>query len=440
MHFLKRNKAKTARDTAVDILINVTENGAYNNITLRTALQGETLSQQDKALVTEIVNGTLRNLIRIDYIINNQSKTPTKKLKPLILGILRASVYQLAFLDRIPAYSVINEAVEIAKGRGLSGLTGFVNGVLRGIQRSLSDIKYPDVKKDFTSYVSIYYSYPMWIVKYFETFLTKEEILNICEANSIPHKVSIFVNTLKTTKEQLIQRLTDEGVTLEEGRLENSFIIKEGLSLDSPSLREGLFLIIDESSIQAVTALNPKAGDTVLDMCAAPGGKSFLSAIIMGNKGEIISSDIHPHKIKLIKDGAQKLGISIIKTEIADAKELNSKKINIADCVLVDAPCSGFGILSKKPDIKYTKQEKDIKELSVIQQRILKNAADYVKPGGTLVYSTCTISKSENEDNVERFLQECGGDFTLERVETLFPTESSDGFFIAKFKKESARN
>ncbi|MGN1317974.1 MAG: 16S rRNA (cytosine(967)-C(5))-methyltransferase RsmB [Lachnospirales bacterium] len=438
------------REIAVFTISDIINQNAYNNILLRKnlGLHSE-LTTVQKAFVTQLVNGTLRNLIHIDYIINQFSKTPVKKMKPLILNTIRISVYQIIYMDKIPVSAACNEAVKIVKGHGFKGLSGFVNGVLRNIARNKDNIKYP--KENTKDFLAVKYSYPLWILDYWLEDHSFFEVSKMCEVNSNPPKISICVNTLKTDKIALAKMLREENIEVyEDTNLENSLYISKTNNLsETKCYKEGLFHIMDESSILACLLLAPKKGKRVVDVCAAPGGKSFCCGYLMENKGEIISRDIYTHKAELINDGAKRLGIDIISTEVFDATKNDNIK---SDYVICDAPCSGLGLVKKKPDIKYNKTKEDVESLSKLQREILSNVQNFVKDKGVLLYSTCTISHIENLDNVKWFCENF--DFELEDLTPFIPnnlkfettklgyieimpqTINSDGFFIARLRRK----
>ncbi len=426
------------REAAVYALMDIFEQEGYNNIVLRrTFKKNAEFTSVQKAFITEIVNGTLRNLILMDYVIDLFSKVKTKKMKPLILNILRISVYQLMFMDKVPVSAVCNEAVDIAKKRGFRGLSGFVNGVLRSISKNIDNIAYPDFEDDFANFISIKYSYPKWIVDYWLESLEKEQILKMCEKNGTAPKITVAVNTLKTTNNELLKILKDDGIFAEDaGDCENVLYISKTDDISkSKAYIDGLFHIMDKSSIFAVLELCPKEDDYIIDVCAAPGGKSFLCGYLMKNLGKISSRDIYEHKVKLISEGAKRLGIEILNSEMRDALEEYAEDFKKADKVIVDAPCSGLGLVRKKPDIKYSKNFEDIESLVSIQRKILTSSQNYVKNGGVLLYSTCTVSYAENEENVKWFADNF--DFELISQKQILPQDfDSDGFFIAKFKRK----
>ncbi|MDR2903693.1 MAG: 16S rRNA (cytosine(967)-C(5))-methyltransferase RsmB, partial [Clostridiales bacterium] len=402
-------KKANEREIAVYALMDITVDGGYNNIVLRKTLgRNDALSQTQKAFITELVNGALRNLLFIDEIINQFASVKTKKMKPLILNILRISVYQIKWMDKTPDFAVLNEAVNIARTKGFANLTGFVNGVLRNMLRNLDQIVLPDRAKTPVRHLSVRYSYPVGLteklIDYFGGDVDRTEQMMI--ANNRPPKLTVCVNPLKTTAEALAARLAEEGAAVAPGQLSPYALHLSGTAnmAKLPAFQEGLFHVIDESAMLSVQLLNPKKGQTMLDLCSAPGGKAFFAGYLMRNEGEIIAADIHEHKIALIEASAARLGLDIIKTALSDATVFHEEFEEKADVLLIDAPCSGLGLVRKKPDIKYTKTVEDISALARLQRELLAASWRYVKKGGTLVYSTCTLTKEENEDNMNWFM------------------------------------
>ncbi len=442
---------KNEREIAIKTLMNILNDNAYNNIALRNCFkENQDLNKIQKAFITETVNGTLRNLIFIDYIIDNYSKTKTNKMKPFILNNLRVSVYQIYFMDKVPEHAICNNAVELTKKYGFKGLSGFVNGVLRQIIRN----KEEDVLKDLDKimYLSIKYSYQKWMIQYWLSEHTYEEVEEMCKANNKSRKINFCINTNKTNLADLENILKDEDVTVEKSKIcDNSLTVSKVNDITKlKSFNEGLYHVMGETSQIAVDVLDPKENTKVLDICSAPGGKSFYMGYKMNNTGEIVSCDIYDHKIKLIDEGSKRVGLKNIETKINDATKLNNDFVNKFDYILVDAPCSGLGIVSKKPDIKLNKTFEDIEELSGIQKEIMSNAYKYLKEGGVLVYSTCTISKRENTNNVKWILENTNLELVdlNEEFENLandkgvieiLPTleNNSDGFYIAKFRRKN---
>lgn len=437
------------RETAAEVLISILDKKAYNNIALKTTLDASNLNSLQRAFVTELVNGTLRNLILLDYVISCFSKTPIKKLRPLILNILRISVYQILFLDKTPESAVCNEAVKIVKKRGFKQLSGFVNAVLRNIVRNKDNISYP--AENTSEYLSIRYSYPIQLIEYWLKELNYEQIEQLCISSAEPPDISACVNTIKTEPQALKTMLESENIAVfDSAILELSALrlSKTGDLSKSQAYNDGLFHVMDESAMLAVKALNPMPNERILDVCAAPGGKSFLCAYMMKNSGAIHARDIYKHKLELINSGAQRLGISIITTDIHDAAVVSDIEA-VYDKVIIDAPCSGLGLTRKKPDIKYNKKAEDIAALAQLQRDILKASSAYVKTGGTLVYCTCTISSKENLDNVEWFCNNFN--YKLDSLVPYIKAEipgrergyiqilpqmfGTDGFFIARMIK-----
>ncbi len=438
------------REIAVYALIDIVELSGYNNIVLRRTLKKyEGLTNVQKNFLTEVVNGTLRNLIYIDYVINEYSKTKTEKMKPIILNTLRIGVYQIHFMDRVPSHGICNSAVNFVKKKGFQGLSGFVNGLLRNIIRNKDENLLEGLKK--AEYLSIKYSYDIWIIKYWLSQFSYEVVEQICIGSNKRSGVTIAVNTLKTTKDKLKNELELKEIEVLDGILVNNALkLKNTRDISKlKSFKEGMFHVIDETSQYAVEILNPMANKKMLDMCSAPGGKTFNSSYNMDGTGEIVSCDIFDHKIELIEESIRRLGVTNIKTMILDGTELKEEFVDKFDYVLVDAPCSGLGIVSKKPDIKINKTFEDIQQLIPIQREILKNGIKYLKEDGVLVYSTCTISNKENIQNIRWILEEEDGIELVdlkeesklandEGVIEILPDDSKelDGFFIAKLRRK----
>ncbi|GFI61239.1 ribosomal RNA small subunit methyltransferase B [Clostridiales bacterium] len=440
------------REITAEILNEISEEAAYNNVALKKYLrQNGAMSRQDRAFVTQCVNGTLRNLIFIDYVIDLFSKTEIKKIKPFILAVMRSAVYQMFFLDKVPDSAACSEAVKLVKKRGLSQLSGYVNGTLRNIARNKNNIELPH--KGTLEYISIKYSYPSWILKMWLSSYDYETVEKICAAGNMPPDVSLCVNRLKMSADELINELEKLDIKVERGIYSEDFIHIKGSSdltkLDA--FNNGLFHVQDESSALAVRLLDPQPGEKILDVCAAPGGKSFYAAEKMDNTGCIDSCDIYQHKIELIEQSAVRLGISIISAMVKDGTQIYPENLEKYDRVLVDAPCSGFGLIRKKPDIKINRTGNDIDSLAELQKKILDSSAKYVKKGGVLVYSTCTICRKENENNMKYILDK--GEFEPVDIREYLPEElkphakdgciqllpgmqKTDGFFIAVLKKK----
>ncbi len=443
-----------ARETALKILYDITENQAYSNISVNRHLENEKLREIDRSFATELVYGTVKWLLQIDYIIGKYSSIKLKKLSPWIKNVLRLGVYQLLHTDRIPVSAACNTAVDLAKRYGHQASSRFVNAVLRNVAKNKDSIPYPD-KNDIVSYLSILYSHPVWMVeKWIELFGTEFTEKLLKSNNQVPDFI-IRTNTLKTDRNTLLDMLHKEGISAEPGRyVEEAVILKNPSSIANlEAFKKGYFQVQDESSMLAAKILDPREGETVIDVCSAPGGKATHMAQLMNNKGTVIARDIYQHKLNLIEQSCSRLGIDIIKTDIHDACSLDDTLVGKADRVLIDAPCSGLGIIRKKPDIKYSRTDNDLKEITVLQRDILKNASKYLKVGGYMIYSTCTIQPQENLEIVQDFLAE-NPDFTLTGFKELMPPtldiassaegyiqlfpniNQTDGFFISKIKRE----
>ena len=442
-----------AREGALKVLYQIDVKEAYSNIALGDEINNSNYTSLDKGFMTELVYGVLENMLLIDYIIEQFSSVKLKKIQPWTLNILRLGVYQIRFLDKVPASAAVNESVNLAK-KYCNKASGFVNGILRNIIRNQDDIKLPSPEKDLLKYLSIKYSHPQWMVKSFLSLYPSDFVEDLLKANNETPQLNFRVNTLKTTVENCIEVLREQGYeVIANSHIREAITIKGISNLnDLELLQKGYLYIQDFSSMLIAKIVDPKAGELIIDVCSAPGGKTTHMAQLMDNKGTIIARDIYDHKLKLIKKNAERLGIDIIKTEKFDALKEDIELLEKADRVLVDAPCSGLGIIRRKPEIKYRKQPDDIAAITELQLKILTNAARYVKSGGYLVYSTCTIDPRENAGIVERFLTESSS-FQLidvaKEYKQLIPGEhksktiqlypnlhNTDGFFVAKLLKK----
>ncbi|MBR5773745.1 MAG: 16S rRNA (cytosine(967)-C(5))-methyltransferase RsmB [Clostridia bacterium] len=432
---------KTPRQTAFEILMRVEKDKAFSNKALDNALKKLEYSRQDSVFISALVYGVLERRITLDYQIARFLTRSIKRLKPDALTILRMGMYQLMYMDKIPPSACVNESVKLAKSNRCEYCSGLINAVLR--KASDKEIVYPD-RADLIEYLSVRYSVEKWLAKLFVDSYGEENAVAVLEDSFGRAPIYIRVNTLKTTKDELKELLIEQGVEVEETEaVENALMISNFDSIYKNELYlNGYFHVQDLASQLCCMALSPQKGETVIDMCSAPGGKSFTTAELMGNEGEIRSYDLYDHKIELIKRGAERLGITIIKASVHDSSVLDKNEI-MADRVLCDAPCSGLGTIRRKPEIRY-KSSEEIAGLPDIQLQILKNAAEYVKIKGILVYSTCTLNRAENECVVEEFLRQ-NTDFEIvpciEHLDcyrdndmvTLMPHKNStDGFFVCK--------
>lgn len=444
----------SAREVSLNILYDILINEAFSNISIKKYLDEENLIHMEENLVREIVYGVLENDIYIEYIISKASKIKLKKIHPKILIILKMGIYQLIFMDRIPESAAVNESVNLAKKHGHKGTISFVNGILRNIIRNKEEFIKIE-KKNKADYISIKYSHPKWMVERWMKEFGEDFTEDLCKKNNESPELNIRVNTLKTNKEKLKNSLNNYGF-----KVRDSIYAFDSLIVENPTkitevleFKQGHFFIQDESSTLVGQIMNPNQGSTIIDICSAPGGKSTHLGQIMNNKGKILSMDIYQHKLRLVEENAERLGINIIQTAISDGTKMEESLINVGDYVLVDAPCSGLGLIRRKPEIKRNRKEEDIKELVNIQYKILSNAKEYLKVGGILIYSTCTIEKDENSNIINRFLEE-NKNFRLvsienrlhnkENIETLKDgyiqlfshIHNTDGFYIAKLTKE----
>lgn len=430
-------RPRCARELALDVLTRVETEGAYSNLLLNRELKREPLSPSDAALATELVYGTIQRLNTIDYMLTPFLAKGLHKLEPWVRNLLRLSVYQLRFLDRIPPHAAVNEAVTIAGRRGHKGIAGLVNAVLRSVIRQGGALSLPE-DWPASRAIALLHSHPEWLVQRWIDQYGEAETKAMCAGNNRPPRTSIRVNPLKTTPDALIALLTEQGIAARRSELAAAGLVVEGGGNMAHTVwhEQGLFSIQDESSMLVAEIVDPKPGMAVLDCCAAPGGKTAHMAELMQDRGEIRAFDIHAHKIKLIEEQARRLGLSSITAETGDAARL-SEKLGEArfDRILVDAPCSGFGVLRRKPDLKWKRSEADIAALSELQLAILSDVRQLLNPGGALVYSTCTVEREENEGVIERFL-DAHPEFELELSRRIMPHHfETDGFFIARLRK-----
>ncbi len=423
-------KMANPRKIAVKTLVKIEKDNAYSNITLSSVLKEYDLKNEDKAFVSALVYGVLDRKITLDYVLSSFMKTPLRKTAPFTLNVLRTALYQIMFMDKIPESAAVNEAVKLIKGSRENRNSGFVNAVLRSVLRSEELLPEGDSIED----LSIRYSAPFWITESFVKDYGKENAKSLLSESLKTPPLTIKVNTVKTDMNSLKEKLFEDGISTKEIEGFDALIIEKGMDIkSSPLYNNGLFYAQDLASQTAIKSMGLSGGERVLDMCASPGGKSFTMAQLMGNKGEIIACDLYEHRVKLIADGADRLGLDIIKTTVQDATEYN-KDLGEFDFVLCDVPCSGLGVLRRKPEIKY-KQTEDFNGLQQIQYSILKNAIKYLKKGGKILYSTCTLRRDENENIVNCFLKEYNG-FKKTEEKTLMPhIDGTDGFYFVLLEK-----
>lgn len=444
------------RKLALEILYKIDKEGAYSNIVLNEMLNKNknNLNKKDIGLISEIVYGVTTWKLTLDEIIKNHSSVKIKKISPWILNILRMSIYQIVFLDKIPKSAAVNEGVNLAKRYGNKGSIGFTNAVLRKIDKK----DYEDLFeiKDKKEMISKTTSMPIWIIEEFiKEGLTYEQIKEICRNSNKRPNISIRVNKLKTTKESLIEKLKAKNIDLtEKSELDDFIILNKAKDIENmEEFKQGLFTVQDEAAGLTALILNPKENEEVLDACSSPGGKTTYMAEIMKNKGKIEALDIHEHRTKLVEDAANRLGINIIKVHLQDATKFNKEYEEKFDKILLDVPCLGIGVLKRKPDIKWQRKVEDIKKITKIQTEILNTCSSYLKKGGELVYSTCSIFKSENQDIINKFVEE-NENFKIQEIILpkhaeniknyfekfiidrkflqVYQNQKTDGFFICK--------
>ena len=431
-----------SRQTAFDALIKTERQGGFSNLTLASVLSKTKLDTRDRSFVSNIFYGVIERRITIDYQLEQYLSKPLKKLKPEVLVILRMGAYQILFMDKVPDRAAVNESVKLSRKNGCSFASSLINAVLRKV--SLNNIVLPDEKNEM-KFLSVKYSCPEWLIdKWFREYGETDTVEMLKSSVGEP-PLYIRVNNTLTDAVTLSDDLEKQGIKCELTDIENSLKVHfSGNDIEkTDSYKKGHFHVQDLASQICAAALDAKEGQTVFDLCSAPGGKAYTVAETMNNIGKVLCFDIYENRVNLIRTGADRLGLNIIIAQTSDASVFNDS-IGTADRVLCDVPCSGLGIIRRKPEIKY-KDKDDFNDLPDIQYSILKNASRYVKSGGKLLYSTCTLSRAENDEIVDRFLKE-NNDFSAEtfsvgklRCEriTLMPHKNnSDGFFISLFRRK----
>lgn len=438
----------TARGLALRALTACEKQGAWSDGFLKKELKTSGLDVRDAALATRLCFGVLQNRLLLDYHLGQLSTVKLEKMEVGVRNALRLGAYQVLFLDRVPDHAAVSESVELARRSSKNPRSaGLVNGILRTLVRQKGNLESP---KD----LSVRYSHPQWLADLFIRRLGREEAEQLMAADNGDPPICAQVNTTKATVEDAAAALRTEGVEVQPHPwLPDCLLLSHTGSVEGlNAFQDGLFYIQDAAANLAVRAAGPVSGMKVLDACAAPGGKSFAAAIAMSGKGTIVSCDIHPHKMELIQAGAKRLGLECISTEQLDSKVCKEEFLHAFDLVIADVPCSGLGIIRKKPDIRY-KEPKPLEGLPVVQMAILDNVSHYVRPGGILLYATCTLLERENEDMVHAFLDK-HQDFTLQAFEvpgefegaeegmvTCWPhRHGTDGFFFAKLQRMSGQD
>ncbi|WP_235886397.1 16S rRNA (cytosine(967)-C(5))-methyltransferase RsmB [Paenibacillus cymbidii] len=466
------SRVRSARELATDILTRVDKDRAYSNLLLHQTLQKEKPERAEAALVTELVYGTVQRLNTIDYFLGRFVAKGAAKLDPWVRALLRHSFYQLHYLTRIPPHAAVNEAVNIAKKRGHAGIAGMVNGVLRSVLRSKDELVVSGELPAMARF-ALEHSHPEWMAARWVGRFGEPAAAAICDANNMPPKSSVRVNRLRRSPADMLRLLREAGYDAELSPLAPSGIVVTGGNMAlTPWYADGSLSVQDESSMLVAEAVAPEPGMQVLDCCAAPGGKTAHLAELMQGKGRIVACDLHEHKIGLVREQAKRLGLRCVETVVADVRRLGERfAAGSFDRILLDAPCSGLGVIRRKPDLKWAKREAEIAELAQLQRELLEAVQALLAPGGVLVYSTCTLEAAENEATVQRFLREhddfepaplpagmfapeaaarraqgqggegdglaAGADALRGAAVQLLPHEyGSDGFFIARLRRK----
>lgn len=439
------------RKLALEALYKIDKEEAYSNIVLDELLNKNrnVLSNKDINFISELVYGVTTWKLTLDTIIQKYSKIKIKKISPWVINILRMGAYQIVFLDKVPKSAAVNESVNLCKKYGGKSV-GFVNAILRKVEKS-DYLELFEIKNDIEK-ISKTTSMPEWIVKELNKEFNTEKVNEICKNSNLKPKITIRVNNLKTTKNELRKSLQSKEIEVEDGIIEDFLYLKNVKNITNlDEYKKGLFTMQDESAGLTALVLNPKEGESILDCCSAPGGKTTYIAELMNNNGNVMAWDLYKHRLDKVQENSKRLGIDIIKTEENDATVLKEEYIEKIDKILIDAPCLGLGVIKRKPDIKWQRKFEDVEEISKIQEKILNTCSKYLKKGGILVYSTCSIIQSENEKIVEKFLKsenfelEEINNINIENVENkitkkgiikLYPSENMDGFFISKLIKK----
>ncbi|MDO4312985.1 MAG: 16S rRNA (cytosine(967)-C(5))-methyltransferase RsmB [Eubacteriales bacterium] len=425
------------RELIMEILLAVTKDGEYSHIALRNVLENyQYLDKSERAFITRVTEGTLEHMIEIDYIINQFSKVKVNKMKPVIRTIIRSAVYQLKYMDSVPDSAVCNEAVKLAAKRGFGGLKGFVNGVLRSISRNIEQVKYPD-KADRLRWLSVTYSMPEWILSQWLKEYDQQTVEGMLKDFLREKPTAIRCNLSRISRDELAAELEREGI-----RVCLHPTLPCALSISGydylgavESFQKGYFQVQDVSSMEVAEWAAPKKGDYIIDVCAAPGGKALHMADKLEGTGHVEARDLTEYKIELIRDNIRRSGMDNISAVCQDATVFAEESAGRADIVIADLPCSGLGVLGRKTDLKYKMTPQTQESLVKLQREILSVVNQYVKPGGKLLYSTCTIHKSENEENA-RWFAKTFPEFKLAREKQFLPgVDESDGFYIAEFRR-----
>ena len=438
------------REVALKIIYKIDKEKAYSNIVLDETIKEyrNKLDDRDIGFISELVYGVITWKLTLDEIIKKYSKIKLKKISPWILNILRMGIYQIVFLDKVPKSAAVNESVNLAKRYGHKSSSNFVNAILRKIEKK--DYEELFSIEDNIERISKTTAMPIWIVEELLKQKDIKKVEKICKNSNIKPRVTIRINKLKTNKEELEKLLEERNITYQEGKLEDFLILDKIKGIENLDIfQKGYFTIQDEGAGLIAFALGVKPNEIVLDACSSPGGKTTYLAEIMQNKGEIYAWDLHEHRIRLVEENAKRLGISIIHTKCQDATLYKEEYKEKFDKILLDVPCSGSGVLKRKPDIKWKRKKEDIQELVQTQKTILETCSKYLKEKGELIYATCSIFDEENQKVIEEFLQKNSNfkqvKMNIQKYENyidekgniqLYQGIENDGFFISKLCKK----
>ncbi len=431
------------RKIALDLLMKYEASDTYINLAL-SSHSADRLTREERAALTALLYTTVEKKLTFDYYISAISGRGTDDIDPYTKNVLRLGICQILEMNSVPDFAAVNESVKLARNKGEAG---FINAMLRSVVRQKDCLPLPKEDKNYRRYLSVKYSFPLWIVKAFDKLYGREKTEELLGVFNEQKYTDLTANTIKTTAESLRRSIEAAGIETVDS-LVPQYTVRIPRSVNPehiPGFSEGRFFVQDSACVVSALALDPKAGERVIDVCSCPGGKSFIAAIIMNDKGEIHSFDLHESKLSLIAEGSERLGLVSLNIDCVDATSPKEELYGTADKVICDVPCSGLGVLAKKPDLRY-KSEESALELPPLQYDILSASARYLKVGGEILYSTCTLRREENEDVVEKFL-ECNPEFTkidftvgnlssTDGMLTLLPSvHNTDGFFMAKLKK-----
>lgn len=431
--------AENIREIVLDTLLVLERREDFSHRLIKAVLDKYGyLAERDRAFIKRLTEGTIERQIELDYYLDQCSSVPVRKMKPLIRCLMRMSVYQLLYMDNVPDSAVCNEACKLAQKRKFGNLKGFVNGVLRNVARQKDELKLPDAQKDTVGWLSVKYSMPVWIVELWLKQYGREQTERMLQSLLEIHPVSLRFrkNLSGTEQEELLQKLRAEGVKLTAGEAaQGLYLAENGESLfHMPEFAAGKYLVQDASSVLAVEASGICPGDFVMDICAAPGGKSILAAELAGEAGRVLARDVSEAKTAMIEENCSRMGIQNMTVEVWDATVTDEAYCEKADVLLADVPCSGLGVLGKKRDIKYRMTPEQTEEIVKLQREIITHSWQYVKKGGTLLYSTCTIHAKENEEMARWITEQFP--FALEAERQFLPgVDETDGFYYAKFRR-----